>query len=122
VEALESYSYELAPEILHRLHGIHDIDTYFHRMQLPASQNNGESESGLWGDTFFIRWLAKWLGISIGIWSVKNKTRYLLFNGSASNCPYSVLFDDTNPLSGHYEPLLYNKICIVTPVACASFL
>jgi hypothetical protein len=40
------------------------------------------------------------------------KTRYLLFNKTASDNPYCILFHDANDVSGHYEPLLYRKISI----------
>ena len=71
-----------------------------------------EMQRGLWGDTFCIRWVAKWLNISIGIWSLNRKTRYLLFNPTANINPYCILFHDANPSSGHYEPLLYKKLTI----------
>jgi hypothetical protein len=37
VEALESYEYELASDLLWQLHGIHDVTTYFSKMWLSAS-------------------------------------------------------------------------------------
>ena len=67
VEAIQSYQYELAPEFLYELHGVNDIGTYLHKMRYSASTNIKESERGLWGDTFCIRWLAKWLDISIAL-------------------------------------------------------
>jgi hypothetical protein len=112
VEALESYQYELASDFLCQLHGIHDVSTYLSKMRLSASATLPPHERGLWGDTFCIRWLAKWLNISIGIWSLTRKRRYLLFNKTASRDPYCILFHDANPLSGHYEPLLYKKLSI----------
>jgi hypothetical protein len=112
VEALESYEYELESDFLRQLHGIHDVQMYFSKMRLSASPILPAHERGLWGDTFCIRWLSKWLNISIGIWSLTRKTRYLLFNKTASDNPYCILFHDANVVSGHYEPLLYKKLSI----------
>jgi hypothetical protein len=112
VEALESYQFELAFDFLCQLHGIHYVNTYFSNMWLFASATLPAHERGLWGDTFCIWWLAKWLNISIGIWSLTRKRRYLLFNKTASRDSYCILFHDANPLSGHYEPLLYKKLSI----------
>lgn len=114
VEAIQSYQYELAPDFLYELHGVNDIGTYLHKMRYSASTNIKESDRGLWGDTFCIRWLAKWLDISIAVWSLTRKTRYLLFNQHENAIPYCVLFHAANPVSGHYEPLVYQKfpICI----------
>jgi hypothetical protein len=111
-EALESYQYQLASDFLWQFHGIHDVATYFSKMQLSGSTILPAHERGLWGDTFCILWLSKWLNISIGIWSLTIKTRYLLFNKTASSDPYCILFHDANPISGHYEPLLYIKLSI----------
>jgi hypothetical protein len=80
VEALESYQYELASNSLFQLHGIHDVSTYISKMRLSVSATLSPHERGLWGDTFCIRWLAKWMNISIGIWSLTRKRIYLLFN------------------------------------------
>jgi hypothetical protein len=77
---------------------------------LSASSNVNENERGLWGDTFCIRWLEKWLNISIAVWSLMRKTKYLHFNKNANADPYCILFHDANPVSGHYEPLLYKKL------------
>jgi hypothetical protein len=52
------------------------------------------------------------MNISVGIWSLTRKTRYLLFNKIASDNPYCILFHDANVISGHYEPLLYRKMSI----------
>ena len=114
VEAIQSYEYELAPDFLYELHGVNDIGTYLHKMHCSASTNIKESDRGLWGDTFCIRWLAKWLDISIAVWSLTRKMRYLLFNQHENAIPYCILFHDANPVSGHYEPLVYQKfpICI----------
>jgi hypothetical protein len=111
-KALESYEYELESYFLQQLHGIHDVATYFSKMWLFASPILLAHERGLWGDTFCIRWLSNWLNISIGIWSLTRKTRYLLFNKTTSNNPYCILFHDDNVVSGHYEPLLYRKMSI----------
>jgi hypothetical protein len=112
-KALESYEYKLESDFLQQLHGIHDVVAYFSKMWLCAYPILPTHERGLWGDTFCIRWLYNWLNISIGIWSLTRKTRYLLFNKNASNNPYCILFHDDNVVSGHYEPLLYkkNSIC-----------
>jgi len=114
IEAIQSYQYELAPDFLYELHGVNDIGTYLHKMRYSASTNIKESDRGLWGDTFCIRWLAKWIDISIAVWSLTRKTRYLLFNQHENAIPYCILFHDANPVSGHYEPLVYQKfpICI----------
>lgn len=80
VEVIESYEYKLAPNFLYELHGINDIGTYLHKMRCSTSTNIKEYDRGLWHDTFCIRWLAKWLDISIEVWSLKRKTRYFLFN------------------------------------------
>jgi hypothetical protein len=109
-EALNSYEYELESDFLRQLHGIHDVATYFSKMWLSASAALPAHERGLWGDTFCIRWLSNWLNISVGIWSLTRKRRYLLFNKGASGNPYCILFHDANGLSGHYEPLLYRKM------------
>jgi len=69
-------------------------------------------ERGIWGDTFCIRWLSNWLNLSIGIWPLTRKTRYLLFNKIAHENPYCFLFHDANSVSGHYETLLYRKMSI----------
>ena len=106
-KAKVSYQYELDPVILYQLHGIHDVDTYLHKMRFSASNRNFQSERGLSGDTFFIRWLSKWLNIPIGVWSLTMKTRYLFFNHDLDKIPLNILFHDTNPISGHFEPLLY---------------
>jgi hypothetical protein len=71
---------------------------------LSASSNVNENERGLWGDTFCIRWLEKWLNISIAVWSLMRKTKYFHFNINANADPYCILFHDANPVSGHYEP------------------
>jgi hypothetical protein len=84
VEALDSYQYELASYFLCQLHGIHDVSTYLSKIRLSASTTLPPHERGLYGDTFCIRWLAKWLNISIGIWSLTRKRRYLLFNKTTS--------------------------------------
>jgi hypothetical protein len=78
-------------------------------MRFFASTNLNETERGLWGDTFCIRWLAKWLNVSIGIWSLTKKTRYFLFNKDANTYQYCILFHDANPINGHYEPLFAKK-------------
>jgi len=108
-EALQSYEYELESDFLRQLHGIHDVATYFSKMRLFASQVLPAHQRGLWGDTFYIWWLSNWLNISVGIWSLTRKPRYLLFNKTASDNPYCTLFHDVNALSVHYEPLLYKK-------------
>jgi hypothetical protein len=110
LEASTSYQYELASDFLYQLHGVHDVHTYLSRMRLSASPNVNINERGLWGDTFCIRWLAKWLNIPVAIWSLTRKTRYLYFNRDAAIDPYCILFHDANPVSGHYEPLLYKKL------------
>jgi hypothetical protein len=112
-EALESYEYKLEYDFLRKLHGIHDVATYFSKTRLSASPIPPTHERGIWGDTFCIQWLSNWLNISIVIWSfTSSKTRYLLFNKTASNNPYCILFHDANAVSGHYEPLLYRKMSI----------
>ena len=103
VEALESYEYELESDFILKLHGIHDVTTYFSKMRLSASAILPAHERGIWGDTFCIWWSSKWLNISIGIWSLTRKTRYLLFNKTASSIPYCILLHDVNPVNGHYE-------------------
>jgi hypothetical protein len=80
VDALESFQYELASDFLYQLHDIHDVGVYLSKMWLYASMNQSENERGIWGDTFFIRWLANWLNISITVWVVTRKIRYFLFN------------------------------------------
>jgi hypothetical protein len=112
IEALERYQYELASDFLFQLHGIHDVSMCLSKMRLSASATLPSHERGLWGGTFCIRWLDKWLNISIGIWSLTRKRRYLLFNKTASTNLYCIFFHDVNPLSGHYEPLLYKKVSI----------
>jgi hypothetical protein len=97
---------------LYQLHGIHDVGAYLLKMWLFAFANQPENERGLWGDTFFIRWLANWLKISIAVCSVTRKIRYLIFNKSASRDLYCILFHDSNPLVGHYEPLFYKRSSI----------
>ena len=91
-------------------------------MRYSASTNIKESERGLWGDTFCIRWLAKWLDISIAVWSLTRKTRYLLFNQHENAIPYCILFHDANPVSGHYEPLVYQKFPICISNQCHIYL
>jgi hypothetical protein len=88
------------------------VATYFSKMRLSASPVLPAHERGLWGDTFCIWWLSNWLNILVGIWSLTRKTRYLLFNKTASNNPYCMLFHHSNALIGHYEPLLYRKMSI----------
>jgi len=112
IEALDSYGSKLASDFLWQLHGIHDVTTYFSKMWFFASAIIPTHESGIWGDTFCIWWMSKWLNISIGIWSLTRKTRYLLFNKTASSDPYCILFHDANPVSDHYEPLLYRNLSI----------
>jgi hypothetical protein len=111
-EALESYEYELEYDFLLQLHGIRDVTMHFSKMRLSAYRIMPAHERGIWGDTFCIRWLSKWLNISIGIWSLTIKTTFLIFNKTASNNPYYILFHDANVVSGHYEPLLYIKFSI----------
>jgi hypothetical protein len=103
IEALESYELELGSDFLYELHGIHDINIYLSKMWLSASSNVNENERGLWGDTFFIRWLEKWLNISIVVWSLTRKTKYFHFNRNANADPNCILFHDANPISGHYN-------------------
>jgi hypothetical protein len=112
VEAFELYQYKLVSNFLFQLHGIHDVTTYFSKMRLFTFAIIPAHERGLWGDTFCIWWLPKWMNISIGIWSLIRETIYLLFNKIASCDPYCILFHDDNPVSGHYEPLLYRKLSI----------
>jgi hypothetical protein len=112
VEELELYEYELEYDFLQQLHGIHDVTTYFSKMWLSASPILPAHERGLWGDTFFIWWLSTWINISIGIWSLTRKRRYLLFNKTASSNPYCILFHDANVVSDHYEPLMYKTFSI----------
>jgi hypothetical protein len=64
-EELESYQYELASDFLYQLHRIHDVETYFSKLRMSVSSNVNENERGIWGDTLCIRWLEKWLNISI---------------------------------------------------------
>jgi hypothetical protein len=109
VEALQSHQYELAYDFLYQLHGIHDVQTYLHKMRFSASTNLNQTERGLWGDTFCIRWLDKWLNVSIGIWSLTKKTRYFLFNKDENTEQYCILFHDANPINGHFEPLIFQK-------------
>ena len=109
VEALQSYEYELESNFLQQLHGIHDVATYLSKMWLSAFAMFPSKERGLWGHTFCIQWLSKWLNIPIGMWSLTKKTRYLLFNRTTSNDPYCMLFHDANPVSGYYESLVYRK-------------
>jgi hypothetical protein len=111
-EALQSYEYELEFDFLRQLHGIDHVATYFSKMRFSASPILPAHQRGLWGDTFCIRWLSNWLNISVGIWSLTRKTRYLLFNKTAFDNPYCILFHDVDALSGHYEPLLYIKMSI----------
>jgi exonuclease III len=110
LEAFQSYEYELATDFLYQLHGVHNVHTYLSRMRLSASPNLNINKRGLWGDTFCIRWLAKWLNIPVAVWSLTRKTRYLYFNKDANIDPYCILFHDANPVCGHYEPLLYKKL------------
>ena len=79
-------------------------------MRLIASLNVNGNERGIWGDTFCIWWLVKWLKISIVVWSLTRKTRYLYFNKDSNIDPYCILFHDANPVCVHYEPLLYKKL------------
>jgi hypothetical protein len=81
-------------------------------MWLSASAILPTHERGIWGDTFCIRWIFKWINISIGIWSLKKKIRYLLFKKTASSDPYFIFLHDANHVSGHYEPLMYGKLSI----------
>jgi hypothetical protein len=110
LEAFQSYEYELATDFLYQLHGVDNVHTYLSRMRLSASPNLNINNRGLWGDTFCIRWLAKWLNIPVAVWSLTRKTRYLYFNKDANIDPYCILFHDANPVCGHYEPLLYKKL------------
>jgi len=48
-EALESYEYELASDFLWELHEIHDVTTYFSKMQLSGSTILPVHERGLFG-------------------------------------------------------------------------
>ena len=57
-----------------------------------ASNSNFQSERGLWGDTFCIRWLSKWFNIPIGVWSLKMKTRYLFLNHDLDSIPLNIFF------------------------------
>ena len=113
IEALESYQYELSLDFLNQLHGISNIETYLCKMRLLASMALNEMQRGQWGDTFCICWVAKWLNISISIWSLTRKNKYLLFNPTANINPYCILFHDANPSSGPYGPLLYKKLTII---------
>ena len=69
-EAKESYQCELDPVMLYQLHGIHDVDTYLHKMRFSASNSDFQYERGLWGDIFCIKWLSKWLNIPIRVRSL----------------------------------------------------
>jgi hypothetical protein len=79
-------------------------------MRLSSSPNLNINERELWGDTFFIQWLAKWFNIPIAVWSLTRKTRYLYFNKDANIDLYCILFHDANLVSGHYEPFIYKKL------------
>jgi hypothetical protein len=97
---------------LYQLHGIHDVGAYLLKMWLFAFANQPENERGLWGDTFFICWLANWLNITIVGWLVTRKRMYFLFNKNAGRDLYYILFHDSNPFAGDYEPLLYKRSSI----------
>jgi hypothetical protein len=88
------------------------VATYFSNIRLSASPVLPTHQRGLWGDTFCIQWLSNSLNISVGIWSLTRKARYLLFNKTASENPYCILFNDVDALNCHYEPLLYRKMSI----------
>lgn len=103
--AKSSFELDLHPTMLKDLHNIHDKNTYLHRMRLSATEINGNGETGLWGDTFCLKWLALWLNIPICIWSTTHKVMYLHFNKDACNPTISILFHDTNARVGHYEPV-----------------
>jgi hypothetical protein len=98
VKALQSYEYELEYDFLQQLHGIQDVTSYFSKMWFSASPILPPHERGLWEDTFCIWWLSNWLNISVGIWSLKRETRYILFNKSASDNPYCIIFHDVTTL------------------------
>lgn len=68
IKEAESFEYELAPDFLYQLHGIHHVETYFHRMCFFTSNDPGGNERGLWGDKFCTCWLDKWLNVPIEIW------------------------------------------------------
>jgi len=77
---------------------------------LSAYPNPQQILVGLWGDVFYIKWLAKWLFIPIHIWSLQKKK---LFNRHLSGNEYNILFHDQNPLTGHYE-LVLSWVCKVS--------
>jgi hypothetical protein len=52
----------------------------------------------------------KMVNISIVVWSLTRKIKYLHFNRNANTNPYCILFHDANPVSGHDGPLLYKKL------------
>lgn len=75
-------------------------------MQKTANPKITNDELGLWGDIFCIQWLSKWLNIGICVWSSTMGKKYLHFNEFLTSKPYSLLFHDVNPVSGHFEPLI----------------
>ena len=113
VDALESYQYDLEPKSLCQEHKIHDVDTYFLRMQIFSFPIVVDIKQRLWGYSFCIQWLANWLNISVAVWFVKNKARCYLFKKYAKPNPYCILFHNTTSNRGHYEPLLYKKTPIL---------
>ena len=58
VVALESYQNDLQPQVLYQEHRIHDVDTYFYRMQIFAYPIYIDIEQGLQGDSFCMHGIA----------------------------------------------------------------
>ena len=56
IEALESFNYDLALDIMYQLHGICDVETYLRRMRLPTS--NGPIENA-----YFTEFPCKYVGV-----------------------------------------------------------
>ena len=86
---------------------------YLERMRLSTSTIL-HGQHGLWGDTFCIRWVSKWLKIAIAIWSTTTKQKYLHFNNNITKHTYSILFHDKNPIGGHYKPIISKKYTYLT--------
>ena len=108
-DALVSYEHELNAQSLVEMHNVTDPEIYLQRMKMSAPFLIPPEHRGLWGDIFCIKWLSKWLKISIRVWSSMNKKIYLHFNSTLSKNTYDILFHDQNPLGGNFQPLLCKR-------------
>ena len=126
IYAFESFQYEFMLEFLYQLHGIHDFCTCLSNMQLSTSTNQPENERGIWGGTFFLQCLANRINISIKVWSLTRKRRYLLFNGNASTYMHCILFRSSNPITNHcsikYNPYeILEDLILTCPLYAKTF-